>query len=123
YSLHADYGSLFLSTTNVSPEFIFVIPRSEELTGENMGGNSFLPRFLGGTSTAQPSWELFCVYTCTDGLPIDESPLFDRKDPFKNRDPRLGELVPEFGTAFHGYIYDPGATHILELATNRTILN
>ncbi|MBL1408726.1 RagB/SusD family nutrient uptake outer membrane protein [Sphingobacterium faecale] len=123
YSLDEDYARMFLSSTDVSPEFIFTIPRSEELTGTNMGGASFLPRFLDGTSTAQPSWELFCAYTCIDGLPIDESPLFDPQKPFKNRDPRLAELIPEFGTPFHGFIYDPGATHILELATNKTILN
>ncbi|MFB5944238.1 RagB/SusD family nutrient uptake outer membrane protein [Albibacterium profundi] len=123
YDLHPDYGDLFLSTTNQSPEFIFIIPRSEQLTGENMGGNSFLPRTLGGTSTAQPSWELFCAYTCTDGLPIDESPLFDPQKPFMNRDPRLSELVPAFGTPFHGFIYDPGATHVLDLATNKMVVN
>lgn len=123
YTLDEDYARLFLSTTNHSPEFIFTIPRSEELTGSNMGGASFLPRFLGGTSTAQPSWELFCSYTCTDGLPIDESPLFDPQKPFKNRDPRLGELVPEFGTVFHGFVFDPGAANILEVATNKAILN
>ena len=123
YSLHPNYGELFHSTTDESPEFIFTIPRSEELTGENMAGGSFLPRYVGGTATAQPSWELFCTYTCTDGLPIDESPLFDRKKPFKNRDPRLAELVPEFGTAFLGYIYDPGAKTHLEIATGKTITN
>lgn len=123
YSLDPQYGRLFISTTNKSPEFIFVIPRSEALTGTNMAGASFLPRFLGGTSTAQPSWELFCAYTCTDGLPIDESPLFDAQKPFKNRDPRLAELVPEFGTAFHGFIYDPGSANTIEVATNKTIVN
>ena len=123
YDLHPDYGELFLSTTNASPEFIMILPRSEELTGTNQGGNSFLPRFLGGTSTAQPSWELFCAYTCTDGLPIDESPLFNPQQPFENRDPRLGELVVEFGTAFHGFIYDPGASQILELASNKMVVN
>lgn len=123
YSLDSDYGRLFHSTTNESPEFIFVIPRSEELTGENMGGRSFLPRYLSGTSTAQPSWELFCAYTCTDGLPIDKSPLFDPQNPFRNRDPRLSELVPEFGTPFHGFIYDPGATHVLNLTTNTMVTN
>lgn len=123
YALDEDYARLFYSTTNESPEFVFQLPRSEELTGSNMGGGSFLPRFLAGTSTAQPSWELFCAYTCTDGLPIDESPLFDPQNPFKDRDPRLSELVPAFGSAFHGYIYNPGATHILEIATNRSIVN
>ncbi|HMR19808.1 MAG TPA: RagB/SusD family nutrient uptake outer membrane protein, partial [Sphingobacterium sp.] len=123
YALDPEYSRLFLSTTSTSPEFIFMIPRSEELTGTHMSGGSFLPRFLSGTSTAQPSWELFCSYTCTDGLPIDISPLFDRQNPFKNRDPRLAEVMVEFGTPFHGFIYNPAATHTIELATGRSIVN
>src|SRR5690606_30808937 len=122
YSLDPDYGKLFLASTNVSPEYIFVIPRSQALTGEAISPSALLPRYVGGTSTAQPSWELFCAYTCTDGLPIDKSPLYDPQNPFKNRDPRLAELVPQFGTPFLGYVYDPGATQILELATNKMIL-
>lgn len=123
YSLDSDYAGLFHSTTATSPEFIFIIPRSEELTGSNMGGASFLPRYLSGTSTAQPSWELFCAFTCTDGLPIDQSPLFDPQNPFRNRDPRLAELVPEFGTPFHGFIYDPGAAQVMNLTTGQMVAN
>ena len=32
-------------------------------------------------------------YECTDGLPIDESPLYDPHNPFQNRDPRLNASI------------------------------
>lgn len=123
YSLHADFRDLFLSKTSSSPELIFSIPRSTELTGETMSASSMYPRNVGGTATAQPSWELFCAFTCTDGLPIDESPLFDPAEPFKNRDPRLAETIVEFGTEHLGYIYDPGALQVLNTSTGKMVRN
>lgn len=123
YSLHSDYGDLFLSKTSTSPELIFSIPRSIELTGESMSVRSMYTRNAGGTATAQPSWELFCSYTCTDGLPIDESPLYDPQNPFKDRDPRCAETLVEFGTEHLGFIYDPGAETVLNLTTNKMVKN
>ena len=29
-----------------------------------------------------PSWDLLCSFLCTDGLPIDESPLYDPSEAF-----------------------------------------
>src|SRR5690606_3482880 len=46
-----------------------------------------------------------CSYLCKDGLPIDESPLFDPRKPFKNRDPRCGATIVEFDTKWIGYQY------------------
>lgn len=123
YSLHPDYGDLFLTKTISSPELIFTIPRSKELTGQAISVASMYTRNAGGTATAQPSWELFASYTCTDGLPIDESPLFDPQQPFKNRDPRCAATMVEFGTPHLGFIYDPGAATVLKLTTNTYVTN
>ncbi len=49
----------------------------------------------------------FAAYLCTDGLPIDESPLFDPHNPFKNRDPRCIMTIVEFNTEHCGFEYDP----------------
>jgi hypothetical protein len=124
YSLHPDFGELFLSKTKTSPEMIFALPRSTEYK-TTLTSNSFYPRCAGGTATAQPSWELFCSFTCTDGLPIDKSPLFDLQNPFKNRDPRCAYTFVEFGTAHLGFIYDPSpaATQVLNLSTGRLVTN
>ena len=123
YSLHPDFGELFLSKTRKSDELIFTIPRSKELMNNATDCNNFYTRLPGGTATAQPSLELFCAFLCTDGLPIDESPLFSLQEPFKNRDPRCAYTCVEFGTEHLGYIYDPGAKTVLNLATNAQVTN
>jgi hypothetical protein len=123
YSLHPDFGELFLSKTRTSPELIFTMPRSKELLNDAISVGSMYTRLAGGTSTAQPSWELFCAFTCTDGLPIDKSPLFDPTQPYKNRDPRCAATTVEFGTAHLGFIYDPGASKVLNLSTNKSVTN
>ena len=66
-----------------------------------------MPRNNGGWAANGPTWDLLAAYLCTDGLPIDESPLFDPHDPFKNRDPRCTETIVSFGENWLGYEYDP----------------
>lgn len=109
YELYPDYGELFLSKTKNSIESIFVMPRSVAL-GSNINVNwlrDITTRNAGGFSAKVPSWELFCAYLCTDGLPIDESPRFNPREPFKNRDPRCAETIVEFQTPHLGIMYQP----------------
>ena len=124
YSLHPDYGDYFLSKTRNSPETIFALPRSFEL-GSSWRAKNFYTRTPGGSNVAQPSWDLFAAYTATDGLPIDESPLFDPRNPFENRDPRLAETIVEFGTEHLGIIYDPNpySTKVLNVNTGKMVNN
>ncbi len=84
YELHPDFGNLFLSTTKTSNEFIFKIPRDatyDIYLGTGNGGvnqvYNDLPRNVGEWTQTCPSWELLAAFTCTDGLLINESPLFD----------------------------------------------
>ena len=76
YSLYEDYGELFLDKS-MNCEMIFAIANSSEL-GQYEAIKSWVMRTAGGNNVAQPSWELLAAYTCTDGLPIDESPLLIR---------------------------------------------
>lgn len=116
YSLHPDYGDLFLSSTKQSPESIFFLPRSVTL-GVTLGDRqNYVPRNNGGWAAKDPSWDLLFAYYCTDGLPVDESPLFDPRNPFANRDPRCNQTIAPFGEEFLDYIYDP---HPLSLTTER----
>lgn len=113
YSLYPSFSDLFLSKTKNSVESVFVIPRSIDLSSAFnallQGGNitAYLPRTVGGTSTGNPSWDLFCSYLCTDGLPIDESPLYNPRKPFLNRDPRCTATIAEFDKPFLGFTYTP----------------
>jgi hypothetical protein len=128
YSLYPDYGELFLASTKNPDEQIFGLPNSEDLNyywDADWIVKRYLPRNSGGFASYQPSWDLFCSYLCTDGLPIDESPLFDPREPFKNRDPRLAETTPAPGTEFLGFKYEPhsDSTEVYNYGTGRYQLN
>ena len=127
YSLHDDFEEFFHSHTKTSPELIFALPCSNELgiTTFNADAKSFLPRNNGCTSTAQPSWELFFAFTCTDGKNVEDSPLYDPANPFANRDPRLAATMAEFGKEFLDYIYDPrpSAEQTIQVSTGQKVSN
>lgn len=109
YSLGASYRNLFLKAGAGSPELIYFIPQSYEynVTYDNTTTRDFLSRNAGGFGARMPTFEAVHIFECTDGLPIDESPLFDPHNPFANRDPRFKETVVEFGTPWLGFIYQP----------------
>lgn len=118
YGLHPDFRTLFLSKTKNPKELVFGLPRSQVFNVTN-GNKNHISRLAGGWGAAEaPSWDLFCSFLCTDGLPIDESPLFNPKEPFKNRDPRCTETIVEFGTPWLGFIYQPHPDSLLTLNLN-----
>lgn len=116
YKLHPNFEELFLSKTKQSPESIFLLPRSISLGVALSGRQSFVSRNAGGWAQFDPSWDLLFSFLGSDGLPIDESPLFDPKNPFANRDPRCAATIVPFGSAHLDYIYDP---HPLALKTKK----
>ncbi|MCE5345575.1 MAG: RagB/SusD family nutrient uptake outer membrane protein [Bacteroidales bacterium] len=107
--LYPDFSTLFLSKTKNSVESVFAIPRSVSLNVYSAKGVTQQPlsRNSSGNDYVQPSWDLFCSFLCKDGLPIDESPLYNPQKPFQNRDPRCAATIVEFGTEFCGFIYEP----------------
>lgn len=126
YELFPDYYSLFLSKTKNSEESIFTVAYSKELDVLfPMSPRSFLVRTVGGFGSLTPSWDLLCSYLCTDGLPIDESPLFDPHEPFKNRDPRLAATIVEFDTEWLGVQYSchPDTLEVFNYKTGSYISN
>jgi hypothetical protein len=124
YKLYPDFAEYFLPSTRNVEESVFLLPRSISL-GVQWGTRGFLPRNAGGWAQHDPSWDLLCAFLCTDGKPIDESPLFDPKEPFKNRDPRCTATIAAFGSEHMGFIYDPSpyATEVLNTATGNMQIN
>ncbi|KPL11835.1 MAG: starch-binding protein [Bacteroides sp. SM23_62] len=110
HSLHPDFRELFLTSTKNPSEIIFAIPRSVTL-GVSIGSSypirATITRNAGGWGSWNPSWDLLAAFLCTDGLPIDESPLFNPRDPFANRDPRCNETIVPFETEHLGFMYQP----------------
>lgn len=96
YELHPDYGDLFVA--DKSPELMFYFKGDKSYDGGVGYGvvkdvKQFTPRQYGAFCNTGPSFSLYCAYPCTDGLPIDESPLYNPKDGWANRDPRFYEVI------------------------------
>lgn len=127
YSLEPDWAKLFLQSTKQNPEKVFCIPRSiaNSVVLDQWYVKNGLPRNSGGYAADTPSWDLLAAFLCTDGLPIDESPLFDPQHPFQNRDPRCTMTIVEFGTTHCGFVYDPSpaATQTLNVSTGKNQAN
>jgi len=128
YKLHEDYARLFLSATKNADESIYIVPRSIDIKDNYLDAGTVrndLPRNVGGWAATDPSWDLFAAYTCTDGLPVDESPLFDPHDPFKNRDPRCAMTIVPFGEEWLGYEYNPHpeALEVMNFNTGQMTVN
>ena len=123
YTLEPDFAKLFKQSTKVNPEKIFVLPRSieNEVVLDSWVVKNGLPRNAGGYGSYNPSWDLLAAYLCTDGLPIDESPLFNPRKPFENRDPRCTMTIVEFNTEHCGFDYDPSpaATQVMNYTTGK----
>lgn len=123
YSLEPDFAKLFKQSTKVNPEKVFVIPRSIEndVILDSWIVKNGLPRNANGYGSYNPSWDLLAAYLCTDGLPIDESPLFNPQKPFENRDPRCAMTIVEFNTEHCGFEYDPSpaAKQVMNYTTGK----
>ncbi|WP_229216922.1 RagB/SusD family nutrient uptake outer membrane protein [Dyadobacter luteus] len=127
YSLHASYAQLFLRAGESSREMIISIPRDEKQQVFSGAGyvQDNISRNAGGFGAQLPTRDIVDSYECTDGKPIDESPLYEPKDPFKNRDPRLTASVVEFNTQWLGYNYTPhpDSLTIFSSKENRKVQN
>lgn len=104
YSLHPDFGELFAYAGKNSKEAIFVLTYLKGVMTFNP--SNFYSRLGGGASNKVPGQALIDSYLCTDGLPIDQSPLYDPQHPFANRDPRLGYTVALPGSVFLNYTFE-----------------
>jgi hypothetical protein len=120
YELDRNFRTLFLKQGASSKENIFFIPQSTDfnVNYDNTLTRDFIPRNAGGFGAAFPTFEAVHVFECTDGNTIDNSPLYNPKRPFENRDPRLKETIVEFGIPWLGFIYQP---HPDSITTTNTL--
>ena len=122
YSLHSDFRELFTYAGEMSSEIIFDY---QKVSGQN-GWHAwigFAPSSMGSNVDVEPTRELVDMFPMSDGLPIDESPLYDPAPPritydaggnptvetlgmYENRDPRFYGTVLFPGGEFNGTIYN-----------------
>jgi hypothetical protein len=107
YTLHPNYSEVFQTAfNNKTKEVILAFQYAKDLFTHTL---CFSYGFytIGGTSSSLPTPDLVNSYECADGLPINESPLYDPMHPFANRDPRFHmNFILPFEN-FNGQVYDP----------------
>ena len=117
YSLHPNYGELFLYAGENSKERIFT--RSYAKTSQASGQNNnifgeYAPYTNSGTASIVPIRQLVDAYYMKDGLPITQSPLYvskpwtptDTLSYTSNRDPRLAFTILYPGAPWDGGVFD-----------------
>ena len=68
---------------------------------------NYHPDMYGGYSELYANQTLVDEFLMIDGLPIEESPLYDPANPYDNRDPRLyASLFLPYYTVFRGRLFD-----------------
>ncbi len=105
YSIDPKYRELFLGDHELSKEIIM----SSQYLKDTYGHVLLIyltPEKWGGWHQFSPFNELVKEYECTDGKTITESALYDKNNPYENRDPRLYAtiFIPE-RTVFRGSVY------------------
>ena len=116
-NLDPDYESLFRGENEQSPEILFSLQYVDSEVGAGEGnflGAHYGPNQLDGTTASQgQGWGAFEFtqllvdeYYMKDGLPFDQSPLYDANDPFANRDPRFEGTFFFPGTVYRGVMLE-----------------
>lgn len=107
-----DYESVFSADNENNREVLFDIQYTEGTQGEgNFMQVALAPGPEGapgrGWGSITPSDQLANAFQMTDGLSIDESPLYDPNNPYANRDPRMfANLFVPGVSEWRGEVYD-----------------
>lgn len=88
YSIDPNFKQLFEEKGENSSEIILSSVRMPEIYGNSIQ-LAVLGFTWGGFHHYSPFNELVEEFECIDGLPINESPMYDHDNPYVNRDPRL----------------------------------
>ncbi|CAH0312553.1 SusD-like protein BACOVA_02651 [Pedobacter sp. Bi27] len=112
YAIDPRYRELFLNAGETSREIIMSMQYIRD-TYNHALLQYLTPETWGGWHQYSPFNELVEAYECKDGKTIAESPLFDKNNPYNNRDPRMDfNIMISDRTSFRGKVYSakPGTT-------------
>ncbi|WP_200978268.1 RagB/SusD family nutrient uptake outer membrane protein [Echinicola sp. 20G] len=94
-----------------SSEWIWVFEYNQNISGNTHNQGYYFGSRLGkGCSYWGPTQNLIDSFQCIDGLPIDESPLYNANEPFRNRDPRLDMYCARPHARLMGFQFETNTT-------------
>lgn len=114
YIIEPQFKELFWQANELSKEFVLT---SQYKSGvfQQVVLQFIYPEQFNGWHQFSPYNEFVKEFECTDGKTIDVSPLYDKNNPYDNRDPRLDAtiLIPE-RSKFRGVTYttQPGSADV-----------
>ncbi len=121
-----DPSPLFGYAGQSSKEWLWA-SQYNRLIAENFNGGAYymFPRPVGGCSWHGPNQHFIDTFQCTDGKAITESPLYDWKHPYENRDPRLDLFCIRNNSRVLGLEYsnDVRVTQIKDYTTGKMTVN
>lgn len=112
YIIDPRYRELFLNAGELSHEIIMSMQYIKDTYKQSLL-QYLTPETWSGWHQYSPFNELVKDFECIDGKTIDQSPLYDKNNPYNNRDPRLDFTVMISGrTVLRGTTYSatPGTT-------------
>lgn len=92
YTLNPSYKTMFNVQNEINKEFILTSQYKEDVYAHVLPQYLY-PEAFGGWHQFSPYNELVKQFQCTDGLSIEDSPLYDSSNPYNNRDPRLDYTI------------------------------
>jgi len=110
YIIDPKFRELFWEANEQNKEFILTSQYKEDVY-QQVVLQFIYPEMFNGWHQFSPYNELVKDFECTDGKTIDVSPLYDKNNPYNNRDPRLDAsvLIPDRGK-FRGVTYTTNPT-------------
>lgn len=105
-NLHPDYEELFTPQGEGSSEAILAMPFRDGFGPLPQFPTAQGSRVFGAFSVVVPTQSMVDSYEATDGLPIDESAIYDPRRPFDNRDPRLKASIITPQSEWGGIIFE-----------------
>ena len=128
YTLHPNYRDLFQQTGENSDEIMLsysfdgVLRYTQMRVCLSMKMNRGMLR---SWATYVPTLKMVDSYECSDGLPINESSIYNPQKPYENRDPRMGMTIVRPGDIYGGWIFNshPDSIKTINIETGEVAEN
>lgn len=109
YRLFPDYAGIFYPQNDDNEEVIFNKEYGSDQSGQThtldlYENSSFFTGFYSPEDV--PTQNIVDQYLMKDGLPWEQSPLFDPANPYANKDPRFHASIIYDGTTWRGQVID-----------------
>lgn len=109
YRIYPNFENLFRPQFVNASDNLEVILDVQYLVNDNNAGIlvPLSPNSKGGWSSIAPTQALVDAFETINGKTIEDDPAYDSKQPYKNRDPRLGQSIIHPGLLYMGSYFDP----------------